>query len=225
MWVLTVDQESSRRRGDLVDDLLASFERDGPLATGTRVAVGLERPFERTAGDEVQAVFSDPGLAVDVALHILELGGWTVGIGAGQVDQPLPASARAGSGSAYVLARDAVEEAKGRRPRTSPPLAVRGDDSDVAREAEAVLVLLGTIAARRTPEGRAAVDLMRRAGEARRQQDLADELGISQQAVSMRLRTALWAEEVAARPAAARLLGLAAHSGEAIQPGGREGRA
>jgi hypothetical protein len=48
-------------------------------------------------------------------------------------------------------------------------------------------------------------------------------LGISQQAVSERLRTALWAEEVAARPAAARLLRLAAgpgHDGSVDEPEG-----
>lgn len=214
MWVMTVDQEASRRRGDRVDDLLASFRTDGPLAGSSEGRSGLERPFERTAGDEVQAVFASPGLAVDVTLHILDLGGWTVGIGAGTVDRPLPAHARAGSGSAFVLARGAVEAAKARRPRTLPPVAVRGRDADVAREAEAVLVLLGTIAARRTPEGRAVVDLVRRAPAAPRQKDLADALGVSQQAVSMRLRTALWAEEVAARPAAARLLRLAAGGGD-----------
>lgn len=226
MWVMTVDQEASRRRGDQVEALLDSFRADGPLAGPNEGPGGLERPFERTAGDEVQAVFADPGLAVDVALHVLDLGGWTVGIGAGAVDRPLPAHARAGSGSAFVLARGAVEAAKARRPRTLPPIAVRGADPDVAREAEAVLVLLGTIAARRTPEGRAVVDLVRRTAEPPRQQDLADALGITQQAVSMRLRTALWAEEVAARPAAARLLRLASrpgHDGSADDD--REGRA
>lgn len=214
MWVMTVDQEASRRRGDQVEALLDSLRADGPLAGAPGRPSGLERPFERTAGDEVQAVFADPGLAVDVALHVLDLGGWTVGIGAGAVDRPLPAHARAGSGSAFILARGAVEAAKARRPRTLPPLAVRGEHPDVAREAEAVLVLLGSIAARRTPEGRAVVDLVRRAAEPLRQQDLADALGITQQAVSMRLRTALWAEESAARPAAARLLRLAGTGGD-----------
>jgi len=42
------------------------------------------------------------------------------------------------------------------------------------------------------------------------QEEVAARLGITQQAVSQRLRTALWSEELAARPAAARLLSLAA---------------
>jgi hypothetical protein len=61
---------------------------------------------------------------------------------------------------------------------------------------------------------------------AARLEEAAAALGISQQAVSARLRAALWAEEVAARPAAARLLRLAGgpgHDGSADDD--REGRA
>jgi hypothetical protein len=208
MWVLTVDQEGSRRQGDRVDALLDQLAAAGPLAGSA--PSGLARPFERTAGDEVQAVMSDPRLAVDVALHLLDLGGWSVGVGAGPVDEPLPASARAGSGQAFVLAREAVEAAKARRPRTAPPVVVRGASPELAAEADAVLVLLGTVAARRSPAGREVVQRLRERGGVARQEDLAAALGVSQQAVSERLRIALWAEEVAARPAAARLLGLAA---------------
>lgn len=218
MWVLTVDQEGSRRTGDRVDDLLASLAVDGPLATASGAPGGLERPFERTAGDEVQAVLSDPRLTVDVVLHLLHLGGWSIGVGAGPVDEPLPASARAGSGPAFVLARDAVESVKSRRPRTAPPVAVRGARADVAAEAEAVLALLGTVSARRTPGGRAIVKRLRRSTTPVRQEDLAAELGISQQAVSERLRAAMWAEEVAVLPAAARLLRLADGTGDHGRP-------
>lgn len=229
MWVLTVDQEGSRRTGDRVDELLASLATDGPLATASGGLTapgtpgGLERPFERTAGDEVQALLSDPRLAVDVVMHLLHLGGWSVGVGAGPVDEPLPASARAGSGPAFVLARDAVEAVKSRRPRTAPPVAVRGVRPDVAAEAEAVLVLLGTVSARRTPGGRAILDRLRRRAAPVRQEDLAAELGISQQAVSERLRTAMWAEEVAALPAAARLLRLAEGTDDHGRPPVAEG--
>ena len=117
MFVLTVDQQGSRRVGDRVDDLLTHL-------VPWRGAPGVVRPFERTVGDEVQTVLDDPAAAVDVALTLLRRGGWSVGIGAGAVDGPLPASARAGSGPAFVLARSAVERAKS---RTRPvPLAVDG---------------------------------------------------------------------------------------------------
>ncbi|HEY0188558.1 MAG TPA: SatD family protein [Cellulomonas sp.] len=199
---MTIDQEGSRRVGDRVEALLAELARRG--------APGLVRPFERTVGDEVQAVLDDPAVAVTIALDVLASGGWTVGLGAGPVDLPLPPTSRAGSGAAFVHAREAVEAAKRRHRPTAVPVAVRGDRSDLAQEAEAVLVLLGAIAARRSRAGREVVDLLRSVEPAPSQQTLAAELGISQQAVSDRLGRALWVEEVAARPAAARLLRLAA---------------
>jgi hypothetical protein len=204
MFVLTIDPEGSRRHGDQVDALLAALAADGGAVRSSAVL----RPFERTVGDEVQAVVDDPAVAVAIALDVLDRGGWTVGIGAGPVDLPLPASSRAGAGAAFVHAREAVEAAKG-RPRGAA-VAVRGTLPDVAAEAEALLVLLGSLAARRSTEGREVVRLLRFVDPAPRQQDLAAALGVSQQAVSARLRAALWAEEVAARPAAARLLRLAA---------------
>jgi hypothetical protein len=197
--VLTIDQRGSRRVGDRVEELLAVLARR--LHSTPRAVV---RPFERTVGDEVQGVLDDADLAVDLALTALRGGGWTVGVGAGPVDLPLPASTRAGYGPAFVHARTAVERAKS---RPGPvPLAVEGDGRRAAAEAEAVLTLLGAVAARRTPAGWEVIDAMRDAGAGARQDDVAARLGITQQAVSQRLRTALWAQEQAARPLAARLL-------------------
>src|SRR5665647_2224571 len=87
MFVLTVDQHASRRVGDRVEALLADL---APLSGRD----GVVRAFERTVGDEVQAVLRDAGLVVDVALQLLRTGGWSVGIGAGPVDEPLPAPHR-----------------------------------------------------------------------------------------------------------------------------------
>ncbi|GIG39824.1 hypothetical protein [Cellulomonas phragmiteti] len=196
MFVLTIDQRGSRHGTDRVPELLDAL-------AGTRVLRG----FERTVGDEVQGVLDDPEVVVDTALRVLRDGGWSVGIGAGAVDEPLPASPREGAGPAFVLARDAVEAAKSRQ--RPVPVAVRGADEVAASDADAVLALLGAVAARRTDAGWAAVDAAREA-EAGGQDVVARALGVSQQAVSQRLRTAMWAEEVAARPAAARLLTRAA---------------
>lgn len=209
MWVLTIDQQGSRRVGDRVEGLLDLL---GDYVADPERAPHLVLPFERTVGDEVQAVVGTSGLAVELALHVLRIGGWSVGIGAGEVDRPLPASSRAGSGDAFVQAREAVEAAKSRM--RAVPIAVRGADPAPAAEAEAVLALLGAIAARRSTAGWAVIDLLSAQDQPLRQEDVADRLGITQQAVSQRLRTALWAEEVAARPAAARLLALAAASDE-----------
>ncbi|OOL27282.1 membrane associated protein, partial [Rhodococcus rhodochrous] len=69
MFVLTVDQRGSRRDVDRVADLLTEL-RDAELL----------RPFERTAGDEVQAVADDPAVVVDLALDLVRRGCWSVGI-------------------------------------------------------------------------------------------------------------------------------------------------
>jgi hypothetical protein len=195
MWVITADQRGSRVVGERVAELLA----DLPSVTG------IVRGAERTVGDEIQAVLDDAGGTVDLALHILRGGGWSVGIGAGAVDEPLPPSSREASGEAFVLAREAVDAAKNRH--RAVPLAVRGADADAAADAEAVLTLIGATAARRTAAGWEVVDLAS-AGDG--QAAISRRLDVSVQAVSQRLRTALWAEETAARPAAARLLVAAA---------------
>jgi len=198
MFVLTVDQQGSTRHGDKVPELLAHLEKEGLTAPAPGFVLG----FERTVGDEVQAVLDDASRTVETVLALLRLGGWSVGLGAGPVDEPLPETSRGASGPAFVGARTAVERAKAKG--LGAPLAVEGADPDRAQEAEALLRLLGAVAARRTKDGWAAVDRLARG--ARTQKDVARELGITEQAVSQRLRTALWAEESAVRPLAARLL-------------------
>lgn len=200
MFVLTIDQVGSRRVGDRVPGFLKEL---GALGDEERLPRGAVRAFERTVGDEVQGVLDDAALVVDVVLDVLRRGGWSVGIGSGAVRTPMPTSVRAAEGPAFVHARAAVDAAKSRA--RSVPVAVRGDDSHAAADAEAVLVLIAATAARRTPGGWAVVDAMRGRPHLR-QDEVASRLGITQQAVSQRLRTALWHEELAARPAAARLL-------------------
>src|SRR3954447_18498793 len=100
MFVITADQKDSRSAPDQVPAVLQVLNRH-PLV----------RPFERTAGDEVQGLLDDPA-AVVAAVVALVRAGWGVGIGAGTVEDPVPPSARAGRGEAYVAARRAVEAAK-----------------------------------------------------------------------------------------------------------------
>lgn len=196
MYVMTVDQRGSTEHGVRVPELLDALRRRTDRTGGA----GIVLPFERTVGDEVQAVLDRADVVVDLSLYLQRLGGWSVGIGIGAVDRPLAESARASSGPAFVAAREAVERA---RVRGVPvPLAVDGPDPDAAREAEAVLQLLAAVVRRRSPAGWEAVDAL--AG--RTQRDVAASLGITAQAVSQRLGAALWEEEVGARPVAARLL-------------------
>ncbi|MCF4120742.1 SatD family protein [Antribacter sp. KLBMP9083] len=201
MIVLTVDQRGSTRSPDRVPEVL---EHLADAAGGRR---GLVVAFERTVGDEVQGVLDDAGLATDLVLDLLRDGGWSVGVGVGPVEEPLPAVSREARGPAFVRAREAVERAKTRSAGTN--VAVDGPDADRAAEVEALLRLLGAVRARRSTAGWEVVDTLAslpdgvRAG---RQRQAAAVLGITEQAVSQRVRAALWQEEEAARPVAARLL-------------------
>ena len=191
MYVLTVDQRRSRRDRDRVPELVARFS-DASLVRG----------FDRTAGDEVQAVADDPGVVVDVVLDLVALGGWSIGVGVGPVELPLPQVTRAGRGPAFEAARDAVTRAK----RSPGNVCVSGGDAARSADAAAVLALLAIVVARRSDEGHQAVARIR-AGAS--QSEIADELGISKQAVSQRLSVADWQAERDGRIAAVHLVAAA----------------
>ncbi|NMN93468.1 helix-turn-helix domain-containing protein [Antrihabitans stalactiti] len=191
MYVMTVDQRHSRRDVDRVDGLIADLAQH-PLV----------RRFERTAGDEIQGVADDPSVVVDIALELVRDGHWSVGIGIGPVDEPLPETTRAGRGPAFEAARTAVTRAK----NTPAGIAVDGVDEQAAADAEAIMTLLAMLVARRSREGHAAVAQVR---QGLSQSEAADKLGISKQAVSQRLSAAGWQAEGPARALAARLLGEA----------------
>lgn len=174
MFVLTVDQRGSRRDIDRVDAILTA------LAT-----VQTVRAFERTAGDEIQGVLADPVTAARLAVELTAEGHWSVGIGAGPVDEPLPPSTRAGRGPAFVHARDAVEAAK----RQRVPLCVRGPETRWSRHAQTAGRLIADVITARSAAGREAVELMRRGLT---QVEAAAALEITPQAMSQRLRTAAW---------------------------------
>jgi hypothetical protein len=193
MFVLTVDQRHSRRTRDRVEALLRDLAR----------RTDLVRPFERTAGDEVQAVLDRPEAVVDLTLLLVRDRQWSVGVGIGAVDQPLPESTRAGSGPAFVHARAAVSAAKQR----TTCLAVVGPDDGSARRAQTALDLVAALLQRRTERGAEAVALAR---EGLNQLEVAGRLGVSKQAVSQRLQAADWHLEVPGRELAVHLLSEAA---------------
>ncbi|WP_043496761.1 hypothetical protein [Georgenia sp. SUBG003] len=206
MFVLTADQHASKRRGDKVEDLL---EHLGPWQHDHRDDVVL--PLERTVGDEVQIVLSSAEAALDLALRLIRLQDWAVGIGAGSVHEPLATSSRASSGPAFVLARSAVERARG---RAEPmPVVVAGDDAAAATDATGLVQLLAAVVRRRSPAGWEVADLLR---PGVRQKEVAATLGISEQAVSQRVRSAVLEEERKVRPLAASLLRRAAGEKEDV---------
>ncbi|MBY4108987.1 hypothetical protein HQO82_03110 [Rhodococcus fascians] len=195
MFVMTVDQRRSRRDIDRVPDLLDRY-RDFDLI----------RPFERTAGDEVQAVCEDAATVVAIALDLVATPHWSVGIGVGSVELPLPDTTRAGRGQAFEAARDAVTRAK----NAPAALAVTGPEPEAAEDAETASTLVALLVARRSDQGREAVALM---AEGMSQTDAAERLDISKQAMSQRLSVAGWHVENAGRTLASRLLNAADATG------------
>lgn len=207
MFVMTMDQRASSRGPDRVTALIEGLVEQEADESGR----GIVRPFQRTAGDEVQGVVDRAETVVGIALSAARSGHWSVGIGVGQVRQPLPEETRAGAGPAFEYARVAVERAKhspGRVAVAGPVViggstdptdsadsstaAAVGDESSELLEAiEASLQLLAELEHRRSEEGQDAGRLM---DAGKTQREAARELGVTQQAVSSRLRTGLWGE-------------------------------
>lgn len=191
MFVITADQRDSRTNADLVPEGVALSERAG----GDRLAL----PVERNAGDELQAMTASAGAALDIALALLRDGRWSVGLGAGIAETPLPDDIRAARGPVFVLARGAVERAK----QAPVRIAVGAADEVAAADAEAYLRLLVDLRDRRSPQGWEVADLL---ATGMTQQRIAAELGITPTAVSLRAKAAGLRLEEAAVPALVRTL-------------------
>jgi hypothetical protein len=189
MFVVTSDQRSSRTSADRVPDALATVMRAG----GARLALAPER----TAGDEIQFATADAAAVLATVLALTRTEAWSVGVGVGDVEHPLPDSVRAGRGSAFVRAREAVDKAK----RASTRVAIIGDDA--AADAEALVRLLIEVRDRRSDEGWEVHDLL--AGGIT-QREAASRLGITESAVSLRVKAAGLRAEAAAIPALERVL-------------------
>jgi hypothetical protein len=188
MYVLTIDQQHSRRDVDRVPDALESL-----------ADIAVVRPFDRTAGDEFQAVLDDSRAVADTVVLLVEAGGWSIGLGIGDVELPLPPTTRAGRGPAFECAREAVNAAKNSPYR----VAVTGPDPVSSAYAQTALRLLARTVAGRSDAGQAAARLMRLG---RTQSVAAATLGITPQALSQRLRAADWYIEEETRLLTAHLL-------------------
>ena len=171
--VLTIDQRGSTRH--------AATDRV-PATLDALADIDLLRRFERTAGDEFQGVVTDPAALATVAERLLREESWNIGIGVGEVEDPLPVSTRAGRGPAYAHAREAVTGAKSAPWR----LRVAGDVPEV-RGLETTLWLWAVVLHRRTPRGWEVADLVD-AGAS--YDEAATRLGVTQSAISQRAQAA-----------------------------------
>lgn len=190
MFALTIDQHRSRRGGDLVPGLL-----------DTLADIPTVLPFERTVGDEVQGLLDDPQAVLAALLLVLRDGNWSVGLGIGPVETPLPASVREARGPALLDARAAVEASK-----TAGEVRVAvaaASDPLGAADVEAVARLIGTLVSRRTATQWATIDAV---DATPTQRAAARALGVSPQNVSQALGTSAVAVERAGYPVLVRLL-------------------
>jgi hypothetical protein len=195
-YVLTVDQVDSRGRADLVEAALLDLASTPTLL-----------PFVRTVGDEFQGLLDDPLSVVDVILTLMRstpTPRWHIGLGIGPVELPLPADSRSARGAAFLAARTAVERAKTSTHRVCVEAAPPAQNE--AEDVEVTLRLLAALRARRTAQGWEAVDL---AAQRLNHGEVAEQLGITRQAVSQRLAAAGWTLEEDTRPVLARLLARA----------------
>lgn len=192
MYVVTLKQRDRREAGDTSEPILRSLSGITALTafqpSGPTLLIGAPE----TAQDTVNAV-----------LIALRHPGWSVGVGVGSLYEPVPTDAQYLQGTALGYALTASERAEHTGDRV--PLSVIGSNSELASEAEAVLRLIGQLISKRSTAEWAVLDLLT-PGVRGQQKYVAAELGISAQAVSKAVVRSSWVEELAARPAAARLL-------------------
>jgi hypothetical protein len=196
-FVLTIDQQASRREGGRAPEWAQELnDRHGDRLT---------LPFAVTAGDELQGLLTDPEAFVAAVRDSLRpADAWWIGAGVGEVQEPLPQRVNEATGDAFVAARDAVEAAK----KSSEGIAVRGAGVNV-RGLNGALSALAHIARGRSEREWETVDL---AEAGLTQREIAERLGVTQQAVSKRLAAGGWPAEQGARDAAVELAARALES-------------
>ena len=193
--VFTVDQRGSSGAlaTDRVPDTLAGLSD-----------VAMLRPFERTAGDEFQGVLDDPESLAVLVERLLREDDWSIGIGIGEVDVPLPDSTRAGRGEAFVHARAAVTAAK------KAPHRTRVIGGEATRALETIVWLWAVVLERRTAGGWELADQVEGGAS---YDEAARRLGVTPSAISQRAQAAGIVEGRRARELVVQV------AGRLLQPG------
>jgi len=173
VFVITADQVGSRHSADIVG---ATVTRLDKMHRGA-----LALPVDRNAGDELQALVTTASTALSIVLDLTRSGDWSVGLGVGGVELPLPESTREARGAAFLAARSAVSRAK------KSALRFALESNSGAESVEPLIAILLALRDRRTEQGWQVYDLIE-AGLS--QKSAARELGITPQAVSDRMSVA-----------------------------------
>lgn len=191
--VAIIDQANSRATGSTrIPPLLARLEAE-PL-------VRARPAFAQTLGDEIQGVLAGDSSIARLCMLVLRDRDWWMGFGIGEIESR-GESVLDSSGTAFRLAREAVQQAKNR----PWGVAVRGSNAWATLLDDAV-ALYATLLLGRTAEGWEAVELKR---EGLRDEEIAECLSVTRQAVSKRLRTAGYRQDEAGARLVDALAGLA----------------
>lgn len=149
--------------------------------------------FQLLGVEDICAVVDSPAALCDTVMALLSDGSWAVGIGVvpGTTDEELTRSTATGALRG------------GARAGTVKVASLPKGASTLAEDIAAVFALMGHVLSKRTMEGREATSLVR---SGLNQNEAAEELGISKQAMSQRLQAAGWQAETAGWRLAVNLL-------------------
>lgn len=147
--------------------------------------------------EDVVGTLSDAETTCDVVMALLSHGDWAIAIAAAPTEEQaegMAAKLLGSRGRAGTVVVDVRLAARGTRQQAKA----------LAADIAGVFVMLGHILSKRTLEGREATALVR---SGLNQNEAAEELGISKQAMSQRLQAAGWNAELSGWRLAIRLLG------------------
>lgn len=172
------------RRADLV--------RRSAQALATLEGVG---EFELLGVEDICTVIDSAPAVCNVIMALLSDGEWAIGLGiARDLDPAAPESEAAARAVATASLGPAGRNTRPGVVRVKVAGATKAEDfpTTAATDIAAAFALLGQVLAKRTIEGREATSLVRRGLN---QNEAAEELGISKQAMSQRLQAAGWQAE------------------------------
>ncbi|QTH58789.1 MarR family transcriptional regulator [Corynebacterium hindlerae] len=166
-------------------------------ALSTMEGVGT---FDILGVEDICAVVDTPEAVADTTMALLSAGEWAIGIGIAPTATNPTSDVVTKLAGAALGARARVGVVK---VRVHGPRALKPDADEWASDIAACFLMLATVLAKRSIEGREATSLMRRGYN---QNEAAAELGITKQAMSQRLQAAGWQAETAGWQLAVNLL-------------------